>query len=54
MAKPQTSFLKRQREHAKRERQQLKAARRAERKAGKGDEPEDDMMATPEPVPPVE
>ena len=36
MPKPQVSVVKRQREQAKRERQQIKAAKRAQRKTDKG------------------
>jgi len=38
MATPRPSFTKRQRENAKREKQQIKAAKRAARKAGGGEE----------------
>lgn len=41
MATTRPSFTKRQRETAKRERQQLKAAKRAARKAAGDDAPED-------------
>jgi hypothetical protein len=41
LARPQVSVLKRQREQAKREKKQLKAERRAQRKlTGEGEEPE--------------
>lgn len=40
MARPQVSVIKRQREQAKRERQQMKAAKKADRKDGKGLEEE--------------
>jgi hypothetical protein len=35
LARPQVSVIKRQREQAKRERQQMKAAKKADRKDGK-------------------
>lgn len=35
MGRPQVSFVKRQREQAKREKQQIKAAKRAQRKTDK-------------------
>ena len=41
MGRPQISVIKRQREQAKRERQQVKAAKRAQRKAD-GDKPSDE------------
>ena len=43
MATPRPSFTKRQREMAKRERQQMKAAKRAARKNGEGPAVEDDL-----------
>jgi hypothetical protein len=49
LARPQVSVIKRQREQAKRERQQVKAAKRAQRKdnKGTGDEFGEVTMETP-------
>ena len=48
MGRPQVSFLKRQREQAKREKQQMKLERRAQRAAEpQGDEPEAVVSETP-------
>lgn len=53
MAKPQVSFAKRQREQAKKERREIKAAKRAERKTtGEGGDPDIDLseLVTESPI----
>ena len=48
MAKPQISFQKRQREQARRERQQLKAEKRAQRKTDKAPAEEQQLEQQPD------